>query len=442
MTKISNSVFDIFKTGPGPSSSHTIGPMLAAGRFRKKLSGVTQKNLPVEIHFYGSLALTGKGHGSDRAAAGGLLGMVPETCDTAELAGLLADTGKEYEIVLPHGSALVSGKRTFFHTGKSPYPFANAAVFRAGAIEGTYFSVGGGFIQEPGETPASKDVPFHYDSIGTFERTVETAGLSPLEVLFRNETAASGLSEPEIRSRLDRIIAAMTAAVERGLSAEGTLPGPLKVQRRAKGMFRAAQKARPENAVFLLLDSFALAASEENAAGSRIVTAPTSGSSGILPSLIHYLMEYRSLPRTKIEDGLMTAALFAMTARQNASISGAEVGCQGEVGVASAMGAALLAAAEGDPFSTAACAAEIALEHHLGLSCDPVGGYVQVPCIERNAVGAVTAWNSHLLAGAAPHRAKVTFDEALAAMAETGRMMNLKFRETSLGGLARCAVCR
>ncbi len=266
--------------------------------------------------------------------------------------------------------------------------------------------------------------------------------MSPREVILANESALSGLSEAEIYAKLEVLLNVMCEAVERGLKAEGVLPGPIRLQRRAAAVYAKAMARIPEERFLVLLDAFSLAAAEENAAGHRVVTAPTSGSAGLMPGVVYFLRNIRGVETRKLLDGMLIAALIAMIAKHNASISGAEVGCQGEIGVAAAMTAGLLAEVNGCSFAAVGCAAEIALEHHLGLSCDPVDGYVQIPCIERNAVGAVTAFNAALIASVSdPARQKVSFDEVIEAMLQTGKCMSPAFKETSRGGLAACTLC-
>lgn len=451
MNCISTSVFDIYKIGPGPSSSHTIGPMRAANDFLARLPGrlPAEASGRIEVELFGSLALTGRGHGTDRAVAAGLLGERPESCDIDRIAALLRNPGEEYCVPPEYGDIRFSGASIRFIPDRSEFPFSNTLRFRlldrdgAELLREVYYSVGGGFIRREGEEPPpAPDVPYRYRDFHSFRRLMEKYRLTPVELLTANESALTGRTGQEIRQELRGILDRMGDAVRRGLEATGPLPGPIRLERRAAAVLEAAGRSGSPDGQFLLLDAFSLAAAEENAAGHLVVTAPTSGSAGLLPGVIEYLRRSRRIGEETLCDGLLVAALVAFVARHNASISGAEVGCQGEIGVASAMAAALLAAANGDGFDRIECAAEIALEHHLGLSCDPVDGYVQIPCIERNAVGAVTAWNAWLLASAGdPAKQKVSFDEALAAMYQTGRSMSPDFKETSRGGLAVCTLC-
>ena len=452
MNCISTSVFDIYKVGPGPSSSHTIGPMRAANDFLKRLPGrlPAEASGRIEAELFGSLALTGRGHGTDRAVAAGLLGEQPENCNIDRLAELLREPGREYRLPPECGDIRFSAASIRFIPDRSEFPFSNTLRFRLLSQDGAelfrevYYSVGGGFIRRAGEEqPPAPDVPYRYRDFHSFRRLMEKYRLTPVELLTANESALTGKTGQEIRRELRGILDRMGDAVRRGLETTGLLPGPIRLERRARTVLEAARRrSRPDEQSLLQLDAFSLAAAEENAAGHLVVTAPTSGSAGLLPGVIEYLRRSRRIGDETLCDGLLVAALVAFVARHNASISGAEVGCQGEIGVASAMAAALLATVNGEDFDRIECAAEIALEHHLGLSCDPVDGYVQIPCIERNAVGAVTAWNAWLLASAGdPAKQKVGFDEALAAMYQTGRSMNPDFKETSRGGLAVCTLC-
>ncbi len=438
MNPIVDSILDIFKIGPGPSSSHTIGPMRMANDFIARHSAARR----IEVDFYGSMALTGRGHGSDRAIVAGFLGDVPERCDTVRLNRLALDKSNCF-----HEDAWQI--QFYFHPEPHDFPCANTVVIReAGKSHGvTYYSVGGGFIEVAGELPRESGVPgqlppCRYRNLDTFQKMLVKHGLSLPDAVLANERFLH--PELDMPSELDRRLDAMLQSVERGLQASGKLPGALGVSRRAATVHAAAVQRREadqgENLLFI--DAYALAAAEENAAGSLVVTAPTSGSAGLLPGLVYFLKHHEAAPPEQLREGLLAAGLIGLVARRNASIAGAEVGCQGEIGVASAMGAAFLCQTHGLDARTVECAAEIALEHHLGLSCDPVGGYVQIPCIERNAAGAVAAYNAFLLAGTgSADSSLVSFDEVLAAMLETGRAMANAYKETSLGGLANCACC-
>lgn len=456
---ITSSVLDIFRIGPGPSSSHTIGPMCAARNFMLNAASMDRSKLSrakrVVVDLYGSLALTGKGHGTDRAIAAGLFGQEPETCDIDFMHSLLRDPKVGYDIPFADGKIRLDASAIVMHRReRNPYRFANAMKFTiadgegASLYEEVWYSVGGGAIEREcgdeseGDFAQPCEVPYRYRDWGTFLRLSGKYGLSPAEIAIENEKEIAGCTEEDVRVRIRRILDAMNDSVERGLSVVGTLPGPLRLERRAEHVRRLADDASGEFGLLARLDAYALAAAEENAAGNRVVTAPTGGASGLFAGVVHFLRNDRNVPQGKLEDALLVAGVIGTIAKNNASISGAEVGCQGEVGVASCMAAAMIACTDGLLPELVGVAAEIAMEHHLGLTCDPVDGYVQIPCIERNAVGACTAFNAAMLARlSTPGKQKVTLDEAFAAMLETGRGMNAKFRETALGGLAACALC-
>ena len=374
MNCIGTSLFDIFKIGPGPSSSHTIGPMRAGADFLERIDALPAEKQEaahhIEVELFGSLALTGKGHGSDRAVAAGLLGERPETCDTERLAALLSDPEQVYTVFFgPHRAAFTK-QSIRFHAGKHDFPYSNTLAFRlfseAGEelAEEIYYSVGGGFLLREGEVPQEgKTVPYRYRDFESFRRLTEKYGMTPEAVILENETVLSECSAEEIRKRLAALIEAMCDAVRRGLAASGVLPGPIRLSRRAGEVYRRAMSPETDDARFLLLlDAFALAAAEENASGHLVVTAPTSGSAGLLPGVVYFLREIRGVAMEKLVDGMLIAGLIAMIAKRNASISGAEVGCQGEVGVAAAMSAAFLAAVHGHSLEVIGCAAEIALD--------------------------------------------------------------------------------
>ena len=453
MNCIKTSVFDIFKIGPGPSSSHTIGPMRAAGRFASAVAALPaallQTAVAIRIFLYGSLGETGKGHGTDRAIAAGLLGMKPDDCDPDRIIALLPDCRTRYEFC-PAGTMIPFSAADFiFETEKTDLKFQNTLRFELVNPAGTvifsrvYYSIGGGFILCEGENELEPGIPpFPYANMRQFRHAVVTTGLEPVEILRRNEQALTGLSRDEMDCRLDRIIAVMEDSVIHGLQTSGVLPGSIGLQRKAKELYAQAQNTIASlDRYILMMNAFAMAASEENAAGRLVVTAPTSGASGVIPGIIHFLREQTGVEPAQLREGLLVAALIGFIAKHNASISGAEVGCQGEVGVASAMAAAMVAQINGCAINVIENAAESALEHHLGLTCDPIGGYVQIPCIERNAVGAVTAYNAYLLAsGGNPNNHKLGFDEVVEAMLETGKDMSPTYKETSRGGLAACSV--
>lgn len=474
---ITTSIFDIFKTGPGPSSSHTIGPMKAALLFRDAMNGLTvdmtQGPLEIDVRLFGSLSLTGKGHGTHRAVLGGLLGWEPATCDCDLLGRLLEDPKKIYDIPfnagqnkpeqIKAGGIKFSSRHIHFEDGGTEHlpfqkerlpfgaerlPFSNTLQFKLSQknvplLEKEYYSIGGGFIQ--GKEDIEKEMappPHAYQNMNQLRKILRKTGLTLSQVILENEQAITGKSKRQIHEGLDKIIGIMCTCVEKGLANDGILPGPIGLLRKAKVLMENSYKMKQETGRFLAkLNAYAMAASEENAAGQRVVTAPTSGSAGVMPGVIYLLKHQYHLSLAQLREGMLAAAAIAFIAKKNASISGAEVGCQGEVGVASSMAAAFMTYALEGPMKKVENAAEIALEHQLGMTCDPVGGYVQIPCIERNAVGAVTAVNAYIMAEAGdPARQKITFDEVVETMMETGQDMCTRYKETSLGGLAVCCV--
>lgn len=452
--QITLSIFDIFKIGPGPSSSHTIGPMLAALDFVARAAemnvGSGVKPDALEVSLYGSLASTGEGHGTHRAVLGGLLGWRPESCDCEELLALSLGDTRVHKLRVCDVDIDFRLCDVRFVPGEIDAQYQNTLDFKLSAdgkelFSQRYFSIGGGFIKREGEVESKPiEVPQKYSNMREFRKIMRKTGLSLSEIMLANEMALTGATREEVEKGLDQLLAAMSNSVENGLTRDGLLPGPIGLMRKARHLHENAEKCEHEaERALARLNAYAMAASEENAAGRRIVTAPTSGASGVLPGVAHMLLrEEFGVSREKALEGLMSAALIGFVAKHNASIAGAEVGCQGEVGVASSMAAAFAATANGCDIRRMENAAEIALEHHLGLTCDPVNGYVQVPCIERNAVGAVTAFNAYILAAAGdPVRQKITFDEVVEAMLETGIDMSGKYKETARGGLAVCCVC-
>ncbi len=450
---INSSIFALYKIGPGPSSSHTIGPMTAAALFLERAGKEKFSSPParLEVRLCGSLAATGVGHGTHRAVAAGLLGNLPESCDTALLRNILGDN-RVYEAGA--GKYKVNFDRNSIVFDKNaPCPkFQNTMIFRlfdaVGKVifEKTIYSIGGGYLSVEGEADEAENasvLPYRYRDMNGLLRLAAKYSLTLPQLMMENEKAITGLTGDEINQKLDALIEVMDNAVSRGIAAEGILPGPIGLRRKAALFYQSSLKLEmPQDRFLAQLNAWALAVSEENADGNLVVTAPTLGSAGVLPSIIRMLREVWKMDNARLRNGLLTAAAIGMIARRNASISGAEVGCQGEVGVASAMAAAFLGAAHDASPAVIECAAEAALEHHLGLTCDPVGGYVQIPCIERNAVGAVTAYNAYILASVGnPLYHKVSFDEVVAALLETGRRMCPELKETSRGGLAVCSLC-
>ncbi|MGD0634082.1 MAG: L-serine ammonia-lyase [Beijerinckiaceae bacterium] len=443
------STFDLFKIGIGPSSSHTVGPMAAARRFREVVAA--HRPLPARItaELFGSLAWTGRGHGTDHAICLGLLGETPAGVDPDAVAGLVAGLRAGREIILGGQAVLFDPASDLVFNFKEIKPLhTNAMRFRALAgdgsvsIEQIYYSIGGGFVILEGEMPDAGLVPapLAYDSAAGLLELCQARGLGIAEVQMENELAWR--TRGEIEAGLDALRDAMFACIERGLRHDGTLPGGLKVRRRAKALHEALladrlRNSRPPHDIVEWVSLYAIAVNEENAAGGRVVTAPTNGAAGIVPAVLLYFREF--CPGWSDERGrafLLTAAAIGGLIKNRASISGAEVGCQGEVGSAAAMAAAGLAAALGGDPAQIENAAEIAMEHHLGMTCDPIGGLVQIPCIERNAFGANKAIVAASLALRGDGVHHVSLDEVIETMRQTGIDMQDKYKETSRGGLA------
>ena len=444
------SAFDLFKIGLGPSSSHSVGPMKAAKAFRDAL-GAAMDVQRIEVTLYGSLAWTGRGHATDKAVVLGLAGHAPDGIDPDDADALFARVRRDGRLALGDGEIAFDPTRDIlFDTKTKPPIHPNTLALRAFDAAGTalceqrWLSVGGGFVIREGETgaqtgePDAAPYPFG-DAAGLLAQGAAN-GLTIAQLTRANEQALRPAQE--VDARLAQLRGAMLACIERGLLAHGELPGGLKVKRRAATIYAQLLAERGSNAraaheVMDFISVFAMAVNEENAAGGRVVTAPTNGAAGVIPSVLRY---YRDFALGADEDGmdtfLLTAAAIGAIFKMNASISGAEVGCQGEVGVASSMAAAGLAAALGGTNAQVENAAEIAMEHHLGMTCDPIGGLVQIPCIERNAFGAVKAVNAASLAlrGDGSHR--VSLDQVVKTMRDTGADMHHKYKETSLGGLA------
>jgi L-serine dehydratase len=451
-----SSVFDLFKIGVGPSSSHTMGPMTAACRFVERLeeSGRLDATARVLAELYGSLALTGKGHATDRAILLGLSGKRPDSLDPDEadrIVGAIRDArslslGGRREIGFdePRDLRFLQRERLPHHSNGMRFTAFDAAG--AELESHVYYSVGGGAVVDEAAVSRNAppdgawDVPYSFSSSEELLAICDREALSIAEVMRANERAIR--SDEEIDARLGRIVEAMAACVDRGIAVDGILPGGLNVKRRAPALYRllierAERTLQDPLTVLDWVNLWALAVNEENAAGGRVVTAPTNGAAGIVPAIIRYYQRFT--PRASdegVRTFLLTAAAVGSLFKENASISGAEVGCQGEVGVACSMAAAGLTAALGGSVRQVENAAEIGMEHNLGLTCDPVGGLVQVPCIERNAVGAVKAIEASRLAlvGTGEHR--VSLDQVIETMRKTGLDMNERYKETSLGGLA------
>lgn len=450
------SAFELFKIGIGPSSSHTVGPMRAARQFVLELdaAGLLTQVATLNVELFGSLALTGKGHGTDRAVLLGLCGEAPESVDVESVDARLAairDSG-EINLLGRHRLPFVEGRHLLFHMRATLPQHPNGMRFVAFDAQGKalqqreVFSIGGGFIvsaEDIGKAPsASVAWPHPYRSAQELLRMGREQGKSIAAIALDNELALR--SEQEVSDGLDRIRNAMRACIERGLAQDGILPGGLNVRRRAKTL-HAQLLARCDNKQPLQeldwVNAFAVAVNEENAAGGRVVTAPTNGAAGIIPAVLRFYEQFcDNASGQGAREFLLTAAAIGSLYKENASISGAEVGCQGEVGVAASMAAAGLTAALGGSNEQIENAAEIGMEHNLGLTCDPIGGLVQIPCIERNAMGAAKAINAAHLALSGDGRHHVSLDKVIETMRQTGADMHSKYKETSLGGLAVSVV--
>ncbi|GAB3899476.1 L-serine ammonia-lyase [Larkinella knui] len=451
---ISTSIFDLFKVGPGPSSSHTIGPMKAAfdflERLKKRPEATLQTADSVHIQLYGSLSATGKGHGTDRAIVAGLLGWQPESTDPTALLALLKEPAKTYPVQIGNRTIPLGVEHIHFERKKYESPYANTVVFKlvsAGEtlFEQEYYSIGGGFIIRKGEEaadPSAIQLPYPYQTMKELKTRLYDHQLTLEQLMLANETAVTGRSAKEIDQRIDLLLDFMHKAVRRGLRHTGTLPGSIKLRRKAPVLFQQARGlAQSSDSFLIFLNAYCLAASEENAAGGIVVTAPTSGASGVIPGLTYLAKHHFHYDKTTLRAGMWAAAAVGFLVKHNASISGAEMGCMGEIGTASAMGAAFLTQCAGHSIGAVEAAAEIGIEHHLGMTCDPIGGYVQIPCIERNAMGAVKAYNAFLLATAGtPANQKISLDAVIKVMKATGRDMSTKYKETSEAGLALSAT--
>ena len=449
--RMSLSVFDIFKIGIGPSSSHTMGPMNAARSFVQLLASreLLPRTAQVSAQLFGSLALTGRGHCTDRAILLGLEGLSPETIDSAVVEPTLQRirTAKRIRLLGLHEIAFDEPLNLLFHTDQVLPGHSNGMRFTAQdaalnvLAREEYYSIGGGFIvqagAESGATSVPIEPPFPFDSGARLLEHGKAQGLEIHELMMARER--TWRSEAEVRAGLLRIWKVMQDCVKRGFEAQGLLPGVLGVRRRAPKLYRQLMSGDPASPMHALdwVNAYALAVNEENAAGGQVVTAPTNGAAGIVPAVLHY---YRRFEAGADDAGvirfLLTAGAMGMLYKQNASISGAEMGCQGEVGVACSMAAAGMVSALNGSNEQMENAAEIGMEHNLGLTCDPVAGLVQIPCIERNAMGSVKAINAARLALRGDGSHKVSLDQVIATMRQTGLDMSTIYKETSQGGLA------
>jgi L-serine dehydratase len=449
-SKFMTSLFDLFKIGIGPSSSHTVGPMRAARRFCIELqaAGLLSKTSRVTVELYGSLALTGHGHGTDRAILLGLLGEQPDQIDPAAIDRILSNVRMSHQLSLlgQHVVGFDESNDLLWRKAEVLPNHSNGMRYTALAADGSilrqqiFYSIGGGFILAEGEDAIAQTqaaTPYRFRSAAELLDLAQKNNLQIWQLMLANESSLR--PEAEVRASIQRIWRVMQTCTERGLTTEGVLPGGLNVRRRAPEM-RAKlllKKSGDPLAPMDWLTLYAIAVNEENAAGSRVVTAPTNGAAGVIPAVAHY---YRNFVAEADDEGLLryflTATAIGILYKENASISGAEVGCQGEVGVACSMAAGGLVAAVSGSNNEVEHAAEIAMEHNLGMTCDPIGGLVQIPCIERNAMGAVKAVNACRIAMNETGAHKVSLDQVIETMYRTGLDMQSRYKETSQAGLA------
>jgi L-serine dehydratase len=459
------SVFEVFRIGIGPSSSHTVGPMIAVNRFLTEIQkrGLLQQVAQIQVHLFGSLALTGKGHGTDNAVLAGLVGALPDQVDPTSIIPIVESIKTTGHLKLMDTLEIPFdiNKHLVFHLHQSLPQHPNGMMLQAFYDDGDslyrnkYFSIGGGAVLDENEITltvknnaivknAPTAAPYWFDSAADLLRMGNEHTLSIAEMVWQNEIKYQDAEST--RSKLLRVWEVMNASIERGLVAEGILPGGLKVKRRAHLLYKQAStvggKLSSDFQSMDMVSAFAIAVNEENASGGRVVTAPTNGSAGVIPAVLSYFTRFCQQQRTKkeIEDNiikfLLTAAGIGMLYKKNASISAAEMGCQGEIGVSCSMAAAGLAAVLGANNEQIENAAEIAMEHNLGMSCDPIGGLVQIPCIERNSMGAIKAINAARLAMMHEGGHIVSLDAVIETMRQTGVDMQSKYKETALGGLA------
>lgn len=457
---ITTSFFELFKIGPGPSSSHTVGPMRAANKFRKTVLSYLathykkENNYQIKVELYGALAATGHGHGTHRAIYVGLCGQQPETVNINQLNNAYIPKGIAYKIDYPPASISFTEDDIFFNYKNNPYWHPNSmklifCVNQQMEFEEVYFSIGGGFIEREGNKEEKQidniatRIPFSYSNMAELVKLIKVNQKRVDYLLLENEMAIHQQPLSQILANIDKIMEVMHQSVVNGLEKEGELPGGLGVFRRAKCMYQKAIKLEKQkryaDALFCKLNAYALATSEENADGQIVVTAPTNGAAGIIPACLEYLRNDCHIPQYLLQRGLLVAGMIGFIIKENASISGAALGCMAEVGSASSMAAALFSYCNGGNIHQICTAAEIALEHHLGMTCDPIKGLVQVPCIERNANGAVKAYNAYLLAAARTENTGqpiITFDQVVEVMRQTGEDLSNKYKETAMGGLA------
>jgi L-serine dehydratase len=443
-------VDEFYKVGPGPSSSHTIGPMRITYDFYQRATKLPADQLAkatkLQVNLFGSLSATGKGHGTERAALAGLVGHEPATVDPKFLDGLRDKPDQVFPVKLGSKSIDVSLKDVVYDATKGDFKHPNTMTVKLLAgnqvlLEQEYYSVGGGFIEWKGYVPPKKNQPkYPFRTMKELRTHADTNKTTIAKIMLANEMSITGKSEAQVYEWVDKVINAMVATVKSGLAMpeDDVLPGPIKLHSKAATVYKRAMddKLQSDRGIGVL-SAFALAASEENGRGHLVITAPTGGSAGVMPALVYGLLEVRKVDRQKVREGMLAAAAVGYLCKHHATLSAAEGGCQAEIGVASSMAAALTATVFDAESRVVENAAESALEHHLGMTCDPVAGYVQVPCIERCAFGAVKAWTAYAIASneiASRHR--VDFDATVAALAETAKDMNSKYKETSEAGLA------
>ena len=445
-------VDEFYKVGPGPSSSHTIGPMRITYDFYQRCTKLPADQLSkatgLKVRLFGSLSATGKGHGTERAALAGLLGKEPATVDPLFLDEMKEKPDQSYPVKVGDKTFNLSLADIVYDAPNGNFPHPNTMSCQLMGDGGKpvheleYYSPGGGFYEWKGYTPPKKGQPkYPYATMKELRGHAEKNNLSIAQVMMANEIAIGGKTEEQVNAFLDKITNAMLATVKAGLAVkEGVLPGPIKLQSKAATVFQRAMddKYDSDRAVGLL-SACALAGSEENARGHLVITAPTGGSAGVMPAIVYALVEGKhKVPTDKIREGLLAGAAIGYLCKHNATLSGAEGGCQAEIGVASAMTAALIAQVMDSSPLVIENAAESALEHHLGMTCDPVAGYVQVPCIERCAFGAVKAWTAAMIAtNEIASRHRVDLDTTITTLAQTGKDMSAKYKETSEAGLAQ-----
>ena len=440
------SIFDIFKVSIGPSSSHTMGPMVAAKHFRDLICSRTDIN-KVQARLYGSLAYTGKAHGSEKGIMLGLEGFSPSSVSGKEIKSTIAKIKRHKSIKVLDDSRIPFNidKDVVYDTKTAPKGHSNTLEITAykdsnKIISRTYQSIGGGFIRVKGERKRfalPKESPYEFDSCDELLELCKKNKLNIYELTLENELA--NIKKSELRKKILDIWSVMDECIENGISTEGTLEGGLNVKRRASKIYKTLTKSRKRDPLKAMdfIDVYAMAVNEENASGGKLVTAPTNGAAGIIPAVIRYYLEFtRDSNKEGIIRFLLTAGSIGILYKKNASISGAEVGCQGEVGVACSMAAGGLVSALGGSNKEIEGAAEIAMEHNLGLTCDPIKGLVQIPCIERNAMGAVKSINAARLSMLSKGTQKVTLDQVIKTMMDTGKDMQEIYKETAKGGLA------